>query len=181
MLYLSSFLWGILEATFFFVAPDIALSFYAIKKNFAYAVAHAVFAAFGAMFGVFLLYSLASGNPLQIRYLLDLIPAISPELINFATTKMEHSNWINTALISSFSPIPLKLFVYGAAINNIPIYQLIAASSLMCFPRYFAIILISRAAKNYIYTKTKKPKVLYTIWALFWILFYGIYWLIMPN
>src|SRR6185436_11985528 len=75
-----AFLWGLGEATFFFIVPDVLLTLIACRA-LRPAMKTTVATLIGALAGGALMYTMGALEPATARGFLEHIPAISPDLI----------------------------------------------------------------------------------------------------
>jgi hypothetical protein len=80
--------WGMAEATFFFIVPDVLLTAIAVRST-RLAVRASLFAALGAVLGGLLVQHLASLDPERATRFLTGVPGISDALIVRAQGLME--------------------------------------------------------------------------------------------
>ena len=81
-----AFAWGLAEATFFFIVPDVLLTLIACRV-LKPALKATTFALMGALVGGALMYAIGRRDPVNARAFLDQIPAISPALISRVVRK----------------------------------------------------------------------------------------------
>src|SRR5262245_5195363 len=103
-----AFAWGLAEATFFFIVPDVVLTLIACRALKA-AVKATVAALAGALIGGALMYALGSSEPQFARAGLDRIPAISPELIARVGDQIDQSGLL-AVMLGPIKGIPYKIY-----------------------------------------------------------------------
>ena len=99
-----AFAWGLAEATFFFIVPDVLLTLIACRM-LKPALKATTFALIGALVGGALMYAIGRRDPVNARALLDQIPAISPALISRVSSQVgENGLW--AVLLGPLKGIP---------------------------------------------------------------------------
>lgn len=101
-------LWGFAEATFFFLVPDVALTWIAFESRKRAYVASAV-AAGGALAGGLILYFWAQSDPAAARAAMDWVPAVSPAMIEKVNRQI-HEWGLQAVFIGTMSGTPYKLY-----------------------------------------------------------------------
>jgi len=174
---LISFLWGLLEATVFFLVPDIWLSREAIF-SLRRALFSICFAVLGALIGGAIIYYFANLNAEQIGSLLDNIPGISPDLMAKPEAQISDIGFFSSLLNGMLTGIPYKIYAYQAALQNIPFYLFIVFSTVARSARFmtvtFFVWTINAALKNRCSLRIRLW--LHAIcWGVFYILYFYIF------
>jgi len=169
-----AFLWGLAEATFFFVIPDVFLSFVAIL-DWRSTWKHVVAALAGALLGGALLFHWAQADPKAAHTAVARVPFITPEMsaeVNSGLDKMG----LLTVLTGSVSGIPYKLYAVEAPRVSTPFAFLLATPPARAV-RFTLVWMIFGAAAGWLRRKyaiaTRK---LAYIHAVIWIVSYAFYW-----
>lgn len=123
---LGAALWGLAEATVFFIVPDVLLSFIA-QVSLKRALFAALAAGAGAMAGGALLHAFASADPQAAQALLLNVPGISPELVARVAGLIE-GGLLAGMVAGSLSGAPYKIFVVDAALAGVPLLTLVLVS-----------------------------------------------------
>lgn len=113
----GSALWGFSEAVWFFVIPDVFVT-YVASKNPKNAIPAAFSAILGAVFGGVALYFLARWFPSAVAGVLSHVPLIFPSMSVTVTEGLASDGWI--AMVEGASKgIPYKLFAAEAGYRNL--------------------------------------------------------------
>ena len=121
---LAAFLWGLAEATFFFVIPDVLLSFVAIL-DWPRTWKHVLAAIAGALLGGALLFHWASVDSAGARAAVSHVPFIRERMFREVSGGFRHEGWLSI-LLGSFSGIPYKLYAVEAPEFTSPLEFLLA-------------------------------------------------------
>lgn len=114
-----AFLWGLAEATLFFIVPDVLLSLLALKDRRRAWIACG-YAVAGAVLGGALMYAWAAHDAVQVRNVLTRIPAISPGLL--AEVRQQLADWGDGSLfVGAVSGVPYKLYATEAGAAALPL------------------------------------------------------------
>lgn len=176
-LLILSFLWGLAEATFFFLVPDIIITFLALHSYKAGFLACLV-ALIGAMTGGAFMYLWGEKDQIKARQFLLRIPAIQSKMLK----EVEKSIVDKTILAMILGPtrgIPYKIYAVIAPKLNISLLTFLIVSIPARALRFvFASITASFLA---ITVPQMLPDfALYVGWAIVWIVIYTIYFSIHP-
>jgi membrane protein YqaA with SNARE-associated domain len=122
----AALLWGLAEATFFFIVPDIGIGLIALlswrKGLWATALALA-----GALIGGTIMYALALHNAEAASRFLSHIPLIDAELIRSVGVQMRSSGLV--AMISGpLQGTPYKIYAVQAGALKLPFLQFLLLS-----------------------------------------------------
>ena len=119
-----AFLWGLAEATLFFIVPDVLLTLLALQNRRRAWVACG-YAVAGAVLGGALMYAWAAHDPAQVRSLLVSIPTITPDLLDQVRAQLD--DWGYASLFAgAFSSVPYKLYASEAGAAALPLVGLLA-------------------------------------------------------
>ena len=105
---LLAFLWGLGEATFFFVVPDVFLSLVAIvggRRTWR----HILAAIFGAIFGGALLFQWAQVNPARAHAAVARVPFIRESMFTVVNEGLRRQG-LSAVFFGSLTGIPYKLY-----------------------------------------------------------------------
>ncbi|MEK6321210.1 MAG: hypothetical protein AABN33_05950 [Acidobacteriota bacterium] len=169
-----AFAWGLAEATFFFIVPDVLLTLIgcrALKPALKTSVAALV----GALAGGALMYTFGAREPDPIRAFLDHVPAISPDLITRVTGQISEGGLL-AVLLGPMKGIPYKIYAveWGARGGSFLAFMLISVPA-----RYIRFVLATIAARGIarlIEPLTQHRAGIETsILAVIWVAFYSFY------
>jgi hypothetical protein len=140
---LLAFLWGIAEASLFFVVPDMPVSLIALARGGRAGMRAAVAAAAGATVGGVALALFASHAPQAAIALVDAVPAISPAMIARLQGMMAAADsaagLAGVMILASLSGIPYKIAAASAPGLGIPVWELALLTPLVRLPRFVAL------------------------------------------
>lgn len=171
-----AFLWGLAEATLFFIVPDVLLSLLALK-NRRHAWIASGYAVAGAMLGGALMYAWTARDAGQVYSLLVSIPAISPELIDRARAQLDE--WGYPSLFAgAFSGVPYKLYASEAGAAVLPLAGLLAVTIPARALRFVLVVaVVNGISRRWLsgWSHARRAALLLAGWALF----YGGYFSVM--
>jgi len=177
--FIAAFVWGFAEATFFFVVPDVLLSFVTQRRGLRAGLAGAVFAVAGAAAGGMAMFWLGWAYADKVRSALDALPAISPEMIASAGPALADRPF-SALLAAAFSGAPYKVFAAAAAGAGLSAPAFLAMSVVARAPRFLATVIatacVDRLAAKQLGLRTRR-----LVLAALWIVFYAVYWSVMPG
>src|SRR5271157_5406652 len=107
-----AFLWGLAEATFFFVIPDVFLSFVAILAG-RRTWTHILAAVSGALVGGALLFQWAQVNPIHAHAAVARVPFMRESMFAKVDEGLR-SQGLTAVLLGSVTGIPYKLYAVEA-------------------------------------------------------------------
>lgn len=174
----TAFVWGLAEATLFFVVPDVYLTRIALRDRTG-AVWLCVWATGGAMIGGTLVWTLAAhGHAAALLHMFTGIPGISGKMIAQTGEAVAHHG--AAALFGgALRGQPFKLFALHAGIQGIalPIFLVIGACARLT--RFLVTTVIASLAGRLM--RSLNAATLNAIHALVWIAFYVLYfWTMRP-
>jgi hypothetical protein len=142
-LVLLAFVWGVAEASLFFVVPDVPVSLIALARGWRVGLRAALAAAAGAMLGGTALAVFASHAPEAAIAAVNAVPAISPAMIARMQAMMAgtHSaaGLAGVMILASLSGIPYKIAAASAPGLGIPVWELALLTPLVRLPRFVAL------------------------------------------
>ncbi len=138
-----AFAWGLAEATFFFIVPDVLLTLIACRM-LKPALKATTFALIGALVGGALMYAIGRRDPVNARALLDQIPAISPALIMRVASQI-NENGLLAVLLGPMKGIPYKIYAveWGSRDGSLVTFMLISIPA-----RYIRFVLAAVFARG---------------------------------
>jgi len=166
-----AFLWGLAEATLFFIIPDVYLGFVALfhwRKGLWTTVA----ATAGAMVGGAFMYLLGAANGPAVDQLLIRIPLIGAEMVVTVAEQLQSSGLL--ALIAGpLQGIPYKIYAAQAGQQNLGLIPLLLLTIPERWVRFFLIALagaaLGRVFKNAVQRRTR---LVICAYALVWVAVY---------
>jgi membrane protein YqaA with SNARE-associated domain len=173
-----SFGWGLAEATFFFIVPDVLLTRLALRDSLKRAMLAALCALAGALIGGALLWSAAAqydAAPALLRSFAHL-PGINGALIRETGTAL-YRNGVETILAGGLLGQPFKLFAVHAGAQQVPLAEFLLFSVAARAGRFALSVGVARLAKLAL-GNWPLPKLL-RLHAVLWLCFYAAYFIIM--
>ncbi|HHT9111245.1 MAG TPA: hypothetical protein ACFYDZ_08835 [Candidatus Brocadiaceae bacterium] len=173
-------LWGLSEATLFFVVSEILLSWIALESRKKAYIA-CVWSLAGALVGGSLMYLWGLLNPEQAIAALDYVPAISPQMIQTAQSDLKQKGiWSIVAGIGSDWGVPYKIYAVQSANSGISYIAFILVSIPARFGKFILVstffgYLSNPVLKNW---SIRKKRILHIA---IWIAIYGMYFSLKSN
>lgn len=167
------FIWGLAEAMWFFIIPDVILSLYALRtKKFKYVLYANIVAVFGAMIGGIIIFIWSSLHSEFVETMMLSIPAVHDYMIEHVHSSMSDNTF--TALITGpLFGVPYKLFASVA-----PEYTGVLLFIVFTIParmlRFSAVSVIAYMLSHYVF-KTLSIRTKIIIWFVVWMIVYVIY------
>jgi hypothetical protein len=113
-------LWGIGDASLFFIAPEVGLSYAALRYGLWRTLVLGLFVTIGAFAGGLAMYFLADAYPAEVRNLLLKVPGINADLLAEVRGDLRKTNAV-VVLASAYSLTPFKAAAAEAAGQNVQI------------------------------------------------------------
>ncbi len=171
-------LWGLAEATLFFIVPDVLITRIALRSRREAMIASA-YACIGAVIGGAITYAWALYAPASLHVAFDCLPAISPELIDRVPRDLAQQGWV-TMFVAPFSGVPYKLFAAGAATAGLPLPMLLLLTIPARATRFVLLAFAVSAAAPRVRRRFGETAIR-TVWSVVWCVNYALYWSLMPN
>ena len=168
-----SFIWGLSEATFFFLVPDIRLSQIAIE-NKKEAYINIAFVTLGAILGGLLLYVLSISYFENIQKYLTFIPAISSENVQAVGHNIEKNGFFKPLIMAGFTGVPYKIYASWSGHLQIPLFLFILSSIIARISRFLLVTMIVHFV-SIVLSKHMSIKRIHIINLLCWLVFYIFY------
>jgi membrane protein YqaA with SNARE-associated domain len=169
-----AFAWGIAEASFFFIVPDVLLTLMACR-TLKPALKATIAALAGALVGGASMYAFGLRAPDAARAFLDYIPAINPNLIAIVARQIDEHGLI-AMMIGPLKGIPYKIYAveWGAQGRSLAGFLLISIPAR--YIRFFLAAVVARLITRLIEPLThRRASLELLIIAAIWTLFYGYY------
>ena len=175
----AAFLWGIAEATLFFIVPDVLLSYIGLKRGPRGALIASLWAAVGASIGGMIMYAWSARDPIAASNAVMAVPAISDAMAEMAAEDMR-MNWFEATLIGPLSSTPFKLYAVIAPHLGVPLAAFAWAAIAARLPR-FLIVSVGVAWVGRLIEPRLGPRAPFVILTGAWLLFYAAFFTLMPN
>ncbi len=171
-------LWGFAEATVFMIVPDVLLTWLALHGTRPALIA-CLLALLGALAGGALMWTWGRLDVATAQRVLDVVPAISPELI--AEVRDEVSERGATAvLLGPLAGRPYKVYAVESGGQGIGLPGFLAVSIPARLSRFVLLVvvtgLIARVARPRASLRTLRR-----IHLAVWMIFYALFFLLMPS
>lgn len=169
-----AFAWGLAEATFFFIVPDVLLTLIACRA-LRPAVKATIAALAGALVGGALMFAFGASATATARGFLDHVPGISPWLITQVASQIDERELL-AVLFGPIKGIPYKIYAveWGARRGNVAAFLLISIPAR--YLRFILSALVARGIARLAEPVTQhRAAVEVSILAAIWIVFYGFY------
>jgi membrane protein YqaA with SNARE-associated domain len=169
-----AFVWAFLEATVFFVVPDVIISIICIVYGWREGAKAVGFAILGAILGGITTYFWGKANIDAARAFFDLLPAIGPENLARAKATFEGHELGLDMLMGSLTSVPFKLYASEAGAANSSLLQFVLLTPFVRLPRFAFAALLSGMAHAYApnFIQTNRAALI----IVFWVGFYALYW-----
>lgn len=170
---IAAFLWGVAEATLFFIVPDVLLTAIALRAP-GKAVLASLFVLAGAVLGGLGMFWWAQADPEAARAAVLAVPAISEPLMARARGLLAEHGLLTGMIAGSVSGIPYKIFAVETALDGTGALGFALASLPARLLRFLlaigAVVLLSRTVFARFGDRGR-------MWVLagFWTLFYAVY------
>lgn len=173
---LAAFLWGVAEASYFFVVADVLLTFVAVVCGLRAGLTASGAAALGAACGGLLLWRLGQTDPAEAIALLRSVPFVSERMIAQGLAGMSEANWPLAMLRGSVTGIPYKVYAVGAGREDVSALLFFGATIPIRLVRF----VVATSVVAFIDQRLEprlglRSRVL--LLATFWLVFYGEFWL----
>jgi membrane protein YqaA with SNARE-associated domain len=170
-----AFVWGLAEATFFFVVPDVYLGFVALFhwRRGLWATAAALA---GAVIGGALMCSLAAARPEALEQFVLRVPGISPPMVQTVADQMRASGlW---ALVAGpLGGIPYKIYAVqaGGLRLSLPLFLLLTIPARL--ERLLPVSLGAGLLGTWLRPWIKRyPAIAVAVYVLLWVTIYILYY-----
>ncbi|MEW6207284.1 MAG: hypothetical protein AB1631_02890 [Acidobacteriota bacterium] len=174
--HLAAFVWGLAEATFFFIVPDVLLSLLGCR-SVRPAIRATAAALAGALAGGILMYSLGAAQPQTMRAFLDRVPAISSALIESVESQIDERG-LRAVMTGPLKGIPYKIYAveWGARRGSMLSFLLISVPAR--YTRFFLSAIAARGIAHLLRRWTKRRArvempILAIVWAGFYIFYFS--------
>lgn len=169
-----SVMWGIAEATVFFVIPDVFVSYVAVRRGWRPGLVLAVLATLGAMVGGVITYMWGALDPESAIAVFAHLPAIDTAMIDRVWAEVAEHDVLAT-LGGPLQGQPYKL--YAAAAGDLGSNP--AAFIAMTFPARIVRFAAAALIAGWLRERTAGwmgPRPAVALWAGFWVVLYLFFW-----
>ena len=169
-------LWGVAEATVFFIVPDVLLS-YAARDDVKKGITACLYSLIGALIGGSIMYVWGMWQQETASLVLDYIPAINPMMIESVKSQLS-SQGVLAMFLGPITGTPYKIYAAQAGAQNLSFWlfmlvtipaRLIRFVLVTTFFHYLLRVIANLAGAKY------KLRIL----ILSWVLFYSSYFYVL--
>jgi len=170
---LAAALWGVAEATVFFIVPDVLLTFAVWRRGGRFALQLAVIAAGAASLAGIAMWYWGRSDPAGAAHIMLRIPAIGPDLLSRTAREM-NGLWPLHLTLGAVTGVPYKLYAIAAGGHGIALLPFVIASFGARLARFaLSVGLASLGAA--VLKRLGRPQWQCPLLIAFWTLLYAIY------
>ncbi|TVQ39229.1 MAG: hypothetical protein EA370_04895, partial [Wenzhouxiangella sp.] len=172
----TALIWGLAEATLFFIVPDVILSAVALRDR-ALALRLCLWALAGALVGGAVMYFWGSHSGEQVRDVLVRIPAIGETMLATVADSLEASGVLATFL-GPLTGTPYKIYAALAPEADIALATFLAISIPARLIRFVLVALVTAwIARRWFshWTPRARLLLLLSLWTIFYIAYFLVF------
>jgi len=124
---IAACVWGVAEATFFFVVPDVILTYATLRHGWRAGLTLAIFAATTAALAGIGMWMWGRFDPVAAEQPMLLVPAVGSDLLARASREMA-GFWPLNLLLGAITGVPYKLYAVAAGRLGVPVAAFAVAS-----------------------------------------------------
>lgn len=174
-----AFIWGLSEATVFFIVPDVIISLIALKYGMRQGLIACAASVIGAVLGGVAIFYWGASDIISARSFFDTLPAIAPSKIARASSEMSEQSFGFLMLKGSMTGVPFKLYASEAGAAGQSLLAFMLLTPLVRLPRFVIAATGAAIARRWAPALFQAHKV--KLLALFWVGFYALYWSFAPS
>lgn len=173
---LAGLLWGLAEATVFFIVPDVYIGLVALF-DWRKGLMVTWFALAGSMLGGALMYFLSAQNPAMMNHVLLSIPLIHQGMLDAVRSQLQTGGlWM--MVTGPKEGIPYKVYAVQAGIQNLPVLEFLLITIPARMGRFLLVgLIVSALGVGFREFVRKHTRLVLGVYAAFWILIYLVYYL----
>lgn len=174
---LGAFLWGLAEATLFFIVPDVLLSAVALRER-AIALRLCLWTLGGALLGGLGMYLWGRHEAAQAGEVLAALPAIDAAMLARVGEDLQRLGALAT-FVGPLSGTPYKIYAALAPEAGIPLVIFLAVSIPARLIRFALVVVLTAWGSRTLlggWPALARLRLLLVLWGLF----YTVYFLVMP-
>ena len=175
----AAFIWGVAEATLLFFVPDVLLSYIGLKRGAQSAARASLIAAIGASIGGVVMYLWSANAPATAREAVLAVPAISEVMAARAAQAMAE-NWFLATFLGPLTSTPFKLYAILAPDVGAPLLVFAFWAIAARLPR-FLIVSVGVSLIGRFLSRWLSERQLLGVLIGAWLLFYAVFFTLMPN
>lgn len=170
--------WAFAEAILFVLVADVPISFVAVRHGWRAAAVAAVAAAVAAAAGGALVHAWAAADPGGATRMIVALPGIDPALVAETARGFAAGGYM-AMLAGSVSGVPYKLYALAAGVQGEPLIPFLLLSPFVRLPRFLGVALLA-AALGRLASRRLGLCARLVVLTAFWLLFYIVYFAVMP-
>ena len=175
---LVALLWGLAEATLFFIVPDVWTSAAGID-NLKRGLLACLWALLGALIGGTLMYLWGESDPAGSMSWVERVPAISVAMMDRVQAALEDLG-VGAVFIGPLQGIPYKTYAVQAHSAGISLTLFLLISIPARLIRFVLVTVLAHVVARHA-LPGRSPAFKYTVLLLVWAGFYSVYFLVMDN
>ncbi|TVO76987.1 hypothetical protein [Sedimenticola selenatireducens] len=172
-------IWGVAEATLFFLVPDLWLSRLCITHSLRYAALAAVVASLAAVFGGCLMLLWSQYDLMSALAWVEAVPAISSDMTQKVHAQLSAQGLVSL-FIGAFSGIPYKIYAVQVAHSELSPWFFLLATIPARLSRFLLVVWVAHRLSDWL-RRRYTQRVLLRLWAALWTCFYVGYLWWMPG
>lgn len=180
-----AFVWGVAEATLFFIVPDPLISWLAMKRGFKAGAWASLWAALGAGVGGAVIFLWSVSDPASSHRAVAAVPAISETMIAEAQADIDRNGWFIAAMKGPLTSTPYKVYAllapHGAAQGSGASLAAFAPAALPVRLPRFLLVAGCFALIGHLLRGRIDRRILLSAFTSGWLLFYLWFWLVHPG
>lgn len=171
-------LWGLAEATVFFIVPDVLLSWIALRSR-KRALLACLWATGGALAGGAILWLVGRHDPEPARALFATLPAINDGMIENVRSQL-HTSGLKALFLGPLSGTPYKIYALEAASIDYGLGMFVLISLPARLIRFLLVSLVASGISKLL-NRMPGMRHLQILHVLFWTALYAWYFSVMPS
>lgn len=168
--------WGVAEATFFFIVPDVLLTLATLRFGWRAGLKLSVVAAAYASLAGIAMWWWGQHDIEAARNAMLQIPAIGPDLLTRAQRETA-ADWPKHLVLGAVTGVPYKLYAIEAGARHINIAAFTAMSFVARLSRFLLTVAVATAGRL-LALRINERVLMYIGWAIAWVCVYALYFLI---
>lgn len=176
----TALVWGLAEATLFFVVPDLLISYLALTRGFGAGARASLLAAIGAALGGAIIFLWSAQQPVAAYRTVEAVPAVSEAMMADARADIAANGWFVAATKGPLTSTPYKVYALLAPQAGAPLAAFAPAALPVRLPR-FLFVALCFGLIGHLFRERIDRRILLAAFTAGWLLFYGWFWLTHPG
>jgi membrane protein YqaA with SNARE-associated domain len=166
-------LWGVAEATVFFIVPDVILTYAVVRFGFKAGVRLALVAAASASIAGIGMWLWGRNDSATAHHVMLMVPAIGPDLV--ARTARDLAGfWPLNLVLGAVTGVPYKLYAVAAGVRDIPLVWFVPASFVARLFRFLFSVGLTAAGVELL-SRFGRRRWTYPVLTTGWVILYTVY------